>query len=634
MNQQEARTRGIANGLAAAENCEVCQEDKREAACPCNPGDPIEFCEECLGYAAHDAEQNARQYAGHLPEFDRDDDETRYDGLWNAYNVGVATGIHRGMKPRLKALAKRRREAADGIKALLHPETAPGDWGALTISPLEAVLHLVSAAANDDITNETWQTVFVGFGHAAGLAQEAAEVLTGRASEWDKVVGAMNRMGVTQAVKALGDVFGWEAVREAIRGNFGPDFLDSTGPRFVVDEKFNLLGVETGRVPPRIEEGLRLMQEHLVAEALDAGVSRVVVVGQPPPEDKYIVFGRDTDARPDDSGAGFFKFVETEVQARSLFLGMAPRYNVRHYMAPAKPEEPGSLARHAWMYRPRVTLGVRVGRGAYTLWLRLASEDAAEFDYLWEGPDPDHPEVTRGVLALDEYGFGGRLGNYAVFKTLEFIEGQGFHVPGEFAAQAAMAAGVQPDKRVRELIRAAAEEDPGEDEEDEVLRRAQRPSVRAGQRYDAIQGYDHKDRTAEKLARANFDPADKYHENIKHGAREMVARGLGDAAYQTQYESGSTVWTHPLTPDTPYTVTAPGLVVEEVRAQAHECYMGDGYCDECRPEEPKAHDDLAESGNCPDCPHELDDHDNATGCQAEVSPGVPCDCYRKRGYDL
>jgi hypothetical protein len=650
MNQQEARAHGREQGKAAAENCVVAPEDKREAACPCNPEDPIEFCDECLYQAASAAEQAQRSYSPfEFLAHELNADEERSDGLWEAYEHGVNTGILRGMKPRIVALANRRREAADNLKALLHPGREDGDWGALSVSPLEGLLHLASAAVNDDVTNETWQTVFVSFGYAAGLAERAALWLTeGGPGRKPGLVEALEQAGEELTREALGEVFPrlrlvmglHEGEYRASTKNtdFTPRGAETYRPGMEMPEVTKRVDMVGPPTPARIAEGVRMMQENLAAEALDAAVTRVAVVGRQAPEDKYLVFGRDTDARPDDPGCGYFKFVDDESEARQLFLDMAPRYNVRHYMAPHLREEGERFP------RSRVTLGVRVGRGGYTLWLRLAHEDAVEFDYLWEGPDPDAPEITRGVLALDEYGFNARLGNYAVFRTLEFIDEHGFHVPSDFLAQAAMAAGVQPDPRVRELIRAAADEDPGEDGEDEVLRLAQRPSVKAGQRYDAIQGFDKDKRTARNLSQANFDPADPYHENIKHGAREMASRGLGDAVYQTQYEGGSTVWLHPLHADRPYTVTPPGTVVEEVTAQApaHECYMGDGYCPMCSPSEDslevqgfearrarRTAELIQGSERCPDCPQPVGDHDNQTGCTHEG-----CDCQTRRGYDL
>lgn len=65
--------------------------------------------------------------------------------------------------------------------------------------------------------------------------------------------------------------------------------------------------------------------------------------------------------------------------------------------------------------------------------------------------------------------------------------------------------------------------------------------------YEAIQGFNEEDRTAEKLARANFDPTDAYHKHIKGGAQAMVEENKGQYIYVTQYSSGSTVWRHPKT---------------------------------------------------------------------------------------
>jgi hypothetical protein len=99
MNQPDARQRGIERGIEAATHCLVDDLDRRHAGCDCkHPA----VCEECLTEAAFDAEANSRQYTPF--EFfaqAMNEVEPRAEGLWQAYERGVGTGIVRGSRKRL-----------------------------------------------------------------------------------------------------------------------------------------------------------------------------------------------------------------------------------------------------------------------------------------------------------------------------------------------------------------------------------------------------------------------------------------------------------------------------------------------------------------------------------------------------
>lgn len=99
MNQPEARQVGIDKGLAAAGYCEVDDRDRRHAGCDC---EAPAICEDCLSEAAFEAESNSRQYSP-FEFFAKalNDASGRSEGLWQAYEDGVGTGIVRGSRKRL-----------------------------------------------------------------------------------------------------------------------------------------------------------------------------------------------------------------------------------------------------------------------------------------------------------------------------------------------------------------------------------------------------------------------------------------------------------------------------------------------------------------------------------------------------
>lgn len=101
MTVKEAREQGIQRGKLAALNCEVENSDRREADCNCKAG---EMCEDCLSSAAFDAEQNARHYwdFAFLAQDMNVEDEFASADYWEAYDEGVAKGIERGIRKRLK----------------------------------------------------------------------------------------------------------------------------------------------------------------------------------------------------------------------------------------------------------------------------------------------------------------------------------------------------------------------------------------------------------------------------------------------------------------------------------------------------------------------------------------------------
>jgi hypothetical protein len=99
MNQREARSEGFGHGYDAAIYCEVSAEDRQQAGCGCQ-GDAV--CSECLTSAAFESEQNARQFSPwEFLAHDINECGDRSEGLWEAYDAGVASGIKRGVRERL-----------------------------------------------------------------------------------------------------------------------------------------------------------------------------------------------------------------------------------------------------------------------------------------------------------------------------------------------------------------------------------------------------------------------------------------------------------------------------------------------------------------------------------------------------
>jgi hypothetical protein len=102
MNQREARAEGRRLGEQAAVYCEVSEQDRREAGCDHAEGE----CFDCLTSAAWESEQNARSFSPW--EFlarDINESGDRAEGLWEAYDEGVAVGIRVGARNRLRGAA-------------------------------------------------------------------------------------------------------------------------------------------------------------------------------------------------------------------------------------------------------------------------------------------------------------------------------------------------------------------------------------------------------------------------------------------------------------------------------------------------------------------------------------------------
>ena len=78
--------------------CQVGKSDKREACCECKEGD---VCYDCLWSAALESEMNARQFTPF--EFTAQSFNESHDpeGMWEAYDAGVASGVKQGMKARM-----------------------------------------------------------------------------------------------------------------------------------------------------------------------------------------------------------------------------------------------------------------------------------------------------------------------------------------------------------------------------------------------------------------------------------------------------------------------------------------------------------------------------------------------------
>jgi hypothetical protein len=105
MNQREAKEYGIDQGYSAVQYCDVSDIDQSEANCEClETGKGA--CKDCLTYGAFESEQNARQYSP-FEFFAHEINSTgdRAEGLWEAYDQGVAIGIKRGLKDRLSEFA-------------------------------------------------------------------------------------------------------------------------------------------------------------------------------------------------------------------------------------------------------------------------------------------------------------------------------------------------------------------------------------------------------------------------------------------------------------------------------------------------------------------------------------------------
>lgn len=100
MNKTTAKEKGIDAGRDAARFCEVSRHDQINACCECES--PKQICVDCLWQAAFEAEANARQYSP-FEFFAQACNESgdRAEGLWEAYDEGVAIGIRQASKRRL-----------------------------------------------------------------------------------------------------------------------------------------------------------------------------------------------------------------------------------------------------------------------------------------------------------------------------------------------------------------------------------------------------------------------------------------------------------------------------------------------------------------------------------------------------
>lgn len=99
MTKREAYEEGREQGHSAALYTKIGDSDRREAGCDHASGE----CRECLTSAAFESEQNARQSSPwEFLAHDINDDEDHSEGLWDAYDKGVAVGVKRGVRERLR----------------------------------------------------------------------------------------------------------------------------------------------------------------------------------------------------------------------------------------------------------------------------------------------------------------------------------------------------------------------------------------------------------------------------------------------------------------------------------------------------------------------------------------------------
>ena len=103
MNQREAKDAGREHGTSAARYCEVGDSDRKQAGCECEA--PC-VCMDCLTAAAFESESNAREYSPwEFLAAEINGAEDRAEGLWEAYDAGVAAGIKAEARRRLRAQA-------------------------------------------------------------------------------------------------------------------------------------------------------------------------------------------------------------------------------------------------------------------------------------------------------------------------------------------------------------------------------------------------------------------------------------------------------------------------------------------------------------------------------------------------
>jgi hypothetical protein len=98
MTKKQCYQLGRNHGHEAGAFCEVFEGEQKEAGCT---HDPEFYCVECLTYAASEAELNRRDYSPFefiAREINQSHDP---DGLWEAYEQGVAVGIRQTIRNRL-----------------------------------------------------------------------------------------------------------------------------------------------------------------------------------------------------------------------------------------------------------------------------------------------------------------------------------------------------------------------------------------------------------------------------------------------------------------------------------------------------------------------------------------------------
>lgn len=208
MNKREARDAGVAAGEEAARYCEIGPTDKAQA-CYCDPGDAEEFCGLCLSVAASEAEQNGRQYAGHIGFDFNAEPEGRAEGLWDAYDAGVSLGIANGVRARIAEHAKK---LAAARKCLA--EHVP----LLGLEGLTALARLAEQMSAGEVGPAEVRTFLAGY-----TAHEEQRIV----AQGALLRTALPVVGARAAVRLTAEVFGEEAFRTALKAQLGPDFLDA-----------------------------------------------------------------------------------------------------------------------------------------------------------------------------------------------------------------------------------------------------------------------------------------------------------------------------------------------------------------------------------------------------------------------
>ena len=95
MIKKQAYAEGFDRGYEAATMCEIPADAK-----------PVDL-RDALREEAFEAEGNSRQYSPfEFLAHDLNENENRSDGLWEAYDDGVASGIKKGVTERLKKEAR------------------------------------------------------------------------------------------------------------------------------------------------------------------------------------------------------------------------------------------------------------------------------------------------------------------------------------------------------------------------------------------------------------------------------------------------------------------------------------------------------------------------------------------------